>query len=365
MSEGCDRDTEDQPGGSSKPKVMRPRMHEGQLSTYSFSARATDPTLQIGDGSVHRWHWAAWSNGRDKAEPTHGGIDMRVRTTWKLLLMECQASAARCVFDQLRCLFEGVTESGVRLPVRHQITETLWCSTKKTDTVVETCEDQRPHQGVWWVDGERPTDRPKLADVEVARPRQPGDVLCEADGGIDVRTEIANRLRWLYNFSADGDWIEGASGQTTRQTQPDEFRLRWIQLQSVARHPTAHDLDAVSELIGEMGNVAGEAVIINLQIICVSMDEKPLLSNRSEHICSIENEIQWAEYGTLRHAALHHCHWWCWPIVSHILPPSDKVRLHPVEYHTGKSERCLKSVEEDAVIHTIEGGTQIEHTEQG
>ena len=48
---------------------------------------------------------------------------------------------------------------------------------KKSVTVVEACQDQRPHQDVRGLDGERPTDRPELADVKVTRPHQPGDVL--------------------------------------------------------------------------------------------------------------------------------------------------------------------------------------------
>ena len=59
------------------------------------------------------------------------------------------------------------------------------------------------------LNGERPTDRPELADVEVTRLHQPGDVLGETNGGVNIRSEIANGLRWLYNFPADGDWIEG------------------------------------------------------------------------------------------------------------------------------------------------------------
>ena len=43
-------------------------------------------------------------------------------------------------------------------------------------------------------DGERPTDRPELADVEVTRPRQPSDVLSETDGRI-YRCTYAPRSR--------------------------------------------------------------------------------------------------------------------------------------------------------------------------
>ena len=70
----------------------------------------------------------------------------------------------------------------------------------------------------------------------------------------------------------------------------------------------AHDLDAVNKSIGELGRVIGEAVIIDLQIICISMDVEPQLPSYSERICSVKNKIQRAEYGTLRNAALHHCY---------------------------------------------------------
>ena len=56
MLEGCDRDQEDRPEGSSKPSGMRSRMLEVQSSKYSFSAQITDLTLQIGDVNVQRWH---------------------------------------------------------------------------------------------------------------------------------------------------------------------------------------------------------------------------------------------------------------------------------------------------------------------
>ena len=95
------------------------------------------------------------------------------------------------------------------------------------------------------------------------------------------------------------------------------------------------------------------------------MDKEPQLPNNSKRICGIKNEIQRAKYGTLRNAALHHSYWGCRPIVSHILPPSDEIRSHPVEYHSGESDRCLESVKKDAVIYTIEGGTEVKHTKQG
>ena len=50
MLEGCDRDHEDRPGGSSKPLGMRSRMLEVQSSKYSLSAQTTDTTLQINTG---------------------------------------------------------------------------------------------------------------------------------------------------------------------------------------------------------------------------------------------------------------------------------------------------------------------------
>ena len=126
--------------------------------------------------------------------------------------------------------------------------------------------------------------------MKETRPRQPGDMLSGTDGRIDEDTEIADCLRWLDGFTVDRDWIEGASCQKACRTQPDELRLRWIQPQAVARHPTAHDLDAVCESIGELRRVIGEAVIIDLQIICVSMDEEPKLSGSSKHIGSVYRE---------------------------------------------------------------------------
>ena len=48
------------------------------------------------------------------------------------------------------------------------------------------------------------------------------------------------------------------------QPQPDEFRFLSIQLEAVAGHPLAHDLDAVSETDGELGCITGKTVIIEL-----------------------------------------------------------------------------------------------------
>ena len=126
----------------------------------------------------------------------------------------------------------------------------------------------------------------------------------------------------------------------------------------------ADDLDAVSEPVGELGCVTGKTVIINLKIICIPVYEKPQLSGNLERICSVEDEIQRTEYGALRNALLHDRRRGCCPVVPHVLFPTNKVRPHPVQHQTSESERCLKSTEEDAVIHAIEGGTQIKHTEQ-
>ena len=112
----------------------------------------------------------------------------------------------------------------------------LRCSAKKSVTVVEACQDQRSHQGVRGLNGERPTDRPELADVKVTRPHQPGDVLGETNGGINIRSEIANRLRCciISPPMVIESKVHLARRVMTCRTQPDEFRLRWIQPQVVA-----------------------------------------------------------------------------------------------------------------------------------
>ena len=51
-------------------------------------------------------------------------------------------------------------------------------------------------------------------------------------------------------------------------------------------------------------------------------------------------------------------------VVEDVLPSADQVRAHPVEHRSSKSKRYLQSTEKDAVVHAIEGSTQIEHTEQ-
>ena len=142
-------------------------------------------------------------------------------------------------------------------------------------------------------------------NMEKARSRQSGHVFIEIDAKIDVGAEITNRLRWKNGVAIDDDRIEGASDQAASRAQPDELCFRSIQYQVIARHPTAHDLDAVSEPIGELGFVTGETVIINLKIICIPVDEEPQLSGNLKHIGSVENEIQRTKHGALRNAILH------------------------------------------------------------
>ena len=144
--------------------------------------------------------------------------------------------------------------------------------------------------------------------MEKARSRQSGHLFIEIDARIDVGAEIMNRLRWKNGVAIDDDQIEGASDQVASQAQPDELRFRSIQSRAIARHPTAHDLDAVSEPIGELGCVTGETVIINLKIICIPVDEEPQLFGNLKHIGNVENEIQRTKHGALWNAILHnHC----------------------------------------------------------
>ena len=91
-------------------------------------------------------------------------------------------------------------------------------------------------------------------------------MIIEIDARVNVGTEITNRSRWKNGVAIDDDWIKGASDQATIRAQPDELRFQNTQSQAIARHTTSHDLDAVSEPIGELGCVTGEIVIINLKI---------------------------------------------------------------------------------------------------
>ena len=136
-------------------------------------------------------------------------------------------------------------------------------------------------------------------------------MIIEIDARINVGTEITNRSRWKNGVAIDDDRIQGASDQATSRAQPDELRFRSIQPQAIARHPTAYDLDAVSELIGELGCVTA---IKNLKIVCIPMDEEPQLSGDLKHICSIEDEMQMTKHGALRNAILHYR---CLRMLSH------------------------------------------------
>ena len=129
-------------------------------------------------------------------------------------------------------------------------------------------------------------------------PRQPGDMIRVTHARINVSTEITNRGGWLNWNTTDDDRVEGASSQAASRAQPDELRFRSIQLEAVAGHPLAHDLDAVSETDGELSCITGKAVIIELQVVCVPVDEKPqLLGNMKNGRC-IQDEEQGAENGT-------------------------------------------------------------------
>ena len=171
--------------------------------------------------------------------------------------MECQAGAVLCGSDRLHCLFLGATESVVRLPVGHRITG--W-----GDTSVLRQEVRYSSRGV-----SGPTPSPRRARTRWwSTDGSTGVSGCESNTSSPAWWR-ARQNQWtnqytlrdrepfamLYNFPADGYWIEGTSCQTTCRTQPDEFRLRWIQPQAVAWHPAAHDLDAVNKSIGELGRV--------------------------------------------------------------------------------------------------------------
>ena len=100
--------------------------------------------------------------------------------------------------------------------------------------------------------------------MEEARPRQHSDMIRETYARINVGTEIANRGGWLNWNATDDDRVEDASSQAASRAQPDELRFRCIQLEAVAGHPLAHDLDAMSETNGELGRITGKTVIVEL-----------------------------------------------------------------------------------------------------
>ena len=171
---------------------------------------------------------------------------------------------ANLVFDTAGARKQQNQTSCSPQDARQRAEETLWCPTEESDAVVQSRQNQCSDQGVRRIHSERPTDGPELTNVKEARPRQPGDMIRVTHARINVGTEITNRGGWLNWNATDDDRVEGASSQAASRAQPDELRFRSIQLEAVAGHPLAHDLDAVSETDGELGCITGKTVIVEL-----------------------------------------------------------------------------------------------------
>ena len=145
MFEGCEWDHANRPGGCYKPTGMISRMFEGQLSKYSFSA---------------------WITGRStvtekvgRSRPMKASI-CEVRTTLhKVTLDEMSSQYNSMWIRSTTLLVRG--NNRIRRAAAYKTPDTglmiyFRCSAKKSVTVVEACQDQRPHQGVrarirWWV----------------------------------------------------------------------------------------------------------------------------------------------------------------------------------------------------------------------
>ena len=109
---------------------------------------------------------------------------------------------------------------------RQRAEKALRRPTEESVTVVKSRQNQCSNQGVRKIHSERPTDRPKLTNVEEARPRQPGDMIRVTHVRVNVSTESANRGGWLNWNATDDDRVEGASSQAASRAQPDEFGFR-------------------------------------------------------------------------------------------------------------------------------------------
>ena len=86
---------------------------------------------------------------------------------------------ANLVFDPAGARKQQNQTSCSPQDTRQRAEEALRRPTEESVAVVESRRNQCSNQGVWRIHSERPTDRPKLTDVEEARPCQPGDMIRE------------------------------------------------------------------------------------------------------------------------------------------------------------------------------------------
>ena len=150
---------------------------------------------------------------------------------------------------------------------------------------------------------------------------------------------------------------EGTSREAAWWSEPDELGFRAIEPQSIRGHPRLNTIEAAGESSFEDWDIGNWAVVVDLEVIGVTVNPKATVCYEHEDIRGVEDIIQWAKDRSLWHTA---CDWRdsrFQPVVSHVLWSAGEVESDPFERHLNYSVRNPQSTSQNVMVHTVKSGT--------
>ena len=108
-------------------------------------------------------------------------------------------------------------------------------------------------------------------------------------------------------------------GRRRDDPSPDELGLRAIEPQSIRGHPRLNTIEAAGESSFEDRDVGNGAVVVDLEVIRITVNPEATLCYEHKDIRGVEDIIQWAKDRSPRHTACNRRDSRFQPVVSHVL----------------------------------------------
>ena len=90
----------------------------------------------------------------------------------------------------------------------------------------------------------------------------------------------------------------------TTTVKPNQFRFRWVKLESIRGHPSTNRISTISESLQHNLFRTNIHVTVYLQIISIGMGQQTKTTNQLHKIRGVQQKQHWAQHWTLRHTII-------------------------------------------------------------